>query len=142
MARFAFDPVQGLIRLQEELERAHGKPLLGTGLAGANVFPPVNIFTDEHAYVIRAEVPGIKPEQLNVQVESGQVTISGERQPPAGEGSYHRRERRFGRFSRTLQLPADADPGQIEAEARNGLLTIRIHKQAAARPRQVAVRAA
>lgn len=142
MAGFAFDPVEGLMRLQEELERAFGKPLHGMGLSGGNVFPAVNVFTDADGYVVRAEVPGVKPEQLAVQVEAGQLTLSGERQPPPGDGSYHRRERRFGRFARALQLPSDADPEQIDAEVRHGVLTVRIRKLAAARPRQVAVKAA
>jgi HSP20 family protein len=140
MAHFALDPVQALVRLQTELDRAIGRPLSGLGLAGASVYPAVNLFTDADGYVLRAEVPGIRPEQLGVQVESGQLTLSGERVAPEGKGSYHRRERHFGRFSRTLPLPSDADPERVEAQARSGVLTVRIHKLASAKPRHVAVK--
>jgi HSP20 family protein len=129
--------------LQDELDRFFGKPQFDLGLTGANVFPLVNVFTDEDALVIRAEVPGIAPGQLQVQVESGRLTISGERaQESAKNASYHRRERGHGRFSRTVQLPRDVDTEHAGAECRNGVLTVRIPKQASAKPRQIAVRAA
>jgi HSP20 family protein len=143
MALVSFDPGEGLLRLQEELDRFFGKPLFDLGLTGPNVFPSINVFTDRDGLVVQAEVPGVKPEQLNVQVDPGRLTISGERS--LGEEkdvSYHRRERRSGKFSRVIQLPRDLDPDQARAEYRNGLLTVRIAKQAAARPRQIEVRAA
>ncbi len=143
MALITFDPVEGLLRLQDELDRFFGKPQLDLGLTGANVFPPVNVFTDQDGLVIRAEVPGVSPSELHVQVEAGRLTLTGERKAPAPENSsYHRRERRHGTFSRTVQLPRDLDSEQAAAEYRNGVLTVRIPKQAAAKPRQIEVRAA
>jgi HSP20 family protein len=135
-------PVGGLLRLQEELDRFFGKPLSDLGLTGSNVFPPVNVFTDQDGFVIQAEVPGIKSEQLHAQVENGRLTISGERVPQHADASYHRRERSYGKFSRTLQLPRDLDTEQVRAELRNGLLTIRIPRHAASKPRQISVKAA
>jgi len=143
MALISFDPVEGLLRLQDDLDRFFGKPQFDFGLGGANVFPFVNVFTDEEGLVVRAEVPGIKPEQLEVQVEPGRLCITGERQQEtATDASYHRRERRHGRFSRTVQLPRDLDAEQASADCRNGVLTVRIPKHAAAKPRQIEVRAA
>jgi HSP20 family protein len=139
MTRFPFD---SLSQLQAELDRFFGKPLVNFGLSGASVYPLVNVFTDANGMVVRAEVPGIPADRLSVQVESGQLTISGERPAPTveGGGSVHRRERQFGRFSRTLQLPPDVDPEQVTAECRNGVLTVRLGKHAAAKPRQISVR--
>jgi HSP20 family protein len=143
MALMTFDSVEGLMRLQEELDRFFGKPPYDLGLTGPNVFPPVNVFTDKAGFVVQAEVPGVQPDQLQVQVDPGRLTVSGERTLPTGkEVSYHRRERRYGRFSRTIQLPPDVDSANARAELRNGLLTIHIPKQAAAKPRQIEVRAA
>jgi HSP20 family protein len=140
MTRFPFD---SLSRLQEELDRFFGKPLGTFGLSGANVFPPINAFSDPEGVVVRAEVPGIPADKLSVQVESGHLTISGERPAPDySKTSVHRRERQFGRFSRTLQLPADVDPDQIHAECRNGVLTVRLGRRAAAKPRQITVQSA
>jgi HSP20 family protein len=139
MTRFPFD---SLSRLQEELDRFFGKPLGTFGLSGTNVYPPVNVFTDPEGILVRAEVPGIPADRLSLQVEAGQLTISGERPAPDyAKASVHRRERQFGRFSRTLQLPPDVDPNQVSAECRNGVLTVRLGRQAAAKPRQISVRA-
>jgi HSP20 family protein len=138
MPSFPFD---SLSQLQEELDRFFGKPLFDLGLSGASVYPLVNVFTDAHGLVVRAEVPGIPPDKLAVQVAPRQLTISGERLAPDSPGSMHRRERQFGRFSRTLQLPPEIDPEQVTAECRNGVLTVRLRKHAAAQPRQIAVRA-
>ena len=143
MALVSVDSVEGLLRLQEELDRFFGKPLYDLGLTGPNVFPLVNVFTNDDGLVVQAEVPGVSPEQLNVQVDPGRVTISGERTVGSDqECSYHRRERRLGRFARTIQLPRDLDPQQAAAEYRNGLLTVRIPKHATAKPRHIEVRAA
>jgi HSP20 family protein len=145
MAFVSLDPVEGLMRLQEELDRFFGKPPFDLGLTGPNVFPPINVFTDQEGWVVQAEVPGVKPGELQVQVENGRLAISGERTPatePNKGVSYHRRERRYGKFSRTIQLPRDLDPEKVRAELRNGLLTIRIPKLASAKPRQIEVQAA
>jgi HSP20 family protein len=142
MALVSFDPVEGLLHLQEELDRFFGKPQFDLGLMGPNVFPSINVFTDGNGLIVRAEVPGIKPDQIRLQVEPGRLTVSGERTAVGGsQASYHRRERRSGTFSRTIQLPRDVDTEHAAAECRNGLLTVRIPRQAAAKPRQIDVRA-
>src|SRR5215475_12394508 len=144
MPLVTFDSVGGLMRLQEELDRFFGKPPYDLGLTGPNVFPPINVFSDkEDGFVVQAEVPGVQPDQLHVQVDPGRLTISGERALGTKKNvSFHRRERRSGKFSRTLHLPVDADTEQVRAELRHGLLTLHIPKQAAAKPRQIEVRAA
>ena len=143
MAVVSFDPVEGLLRLQEELDRYFGKPQFDLGLTGPNVFPLVNVFTDADNLVVQAEVPGVKPDELHVQVDPGRLTIGGERTLGGGDKvSFHRRERRPGTFSRTIQLPRDVDPEQAKADYRNGILTVRIPKHAAAKPRTIEVRAA
>ena len=91
--------------------------------------------------VSREVTPG--SHQLNVQVDPGRLTISGERSFDQGEEcSYHRRERSSGRFARTIQLPRDLDPEKANAQYRNGLLTVHIPKHASAKPRQIQVQAA
>jgi len=136
------DPFEGLLSLQETLDRMLQTPGLGLDLgpSGSSVFPSINIFTDKDGLVMRAEVPGIHPEQINVTVEPRRLTIEGERKPSEQEkGSYHRRERSYGRFARSVQLPEDLDADNASAECRNGLLTVRIPKTPAAKPRQISV---
>jgi HSP20 family protein len=138
------DPVEGILALQRELDRFLRKPSgfdLGTSAAG--VFPPLNVFRNRDALVIKAEVPGVDPATLQVQVEGRTLTIAGERPAPQkGTVSYHRRERRFGKFSRTLQLPNDVDGTKAVAECRNGVLTVTFPKHEEARPKQIRVQVA
>lgn len=137
-----FTPFAGLLELQDALSRALENPGFGMGLGATrpSVFPPLNVFVDkEGTMVVRAELPGIAADAVQIQVEPQLLTISGER-PPEGKGNgYHRRERRFGRFSRSVQLPVDLDPGRASASYHDGLLSIRIPKSEAARPRKVAI---
>jgi HSP20 family protein len=144
MALLSLDPAEGLMRLQEELDRFFGKPPYELGLVGPNVFPPINVFTDKDGLAVQAEVPGVKAEDIRLQVEPGRLTISGERTLTETDKkiSFHRRERRYGKFSRTIQLPTDIDTERVKAELRNGLLTVRVPKLASAQPRQIEVRAA
>src|SRR5262245_13389981 len=116
MAFVSLDPVEGLMRLQEELDRFFGKPPFDLGLPGPNVRPPINGVTDQGSWVVQADVSGVTPDELQAQVENGRLTISGERTPatePNKGVSYHRRERRYGKFSRTIQLPRDLDPEKV-----------------------------
>jgi HSP20 family protein len=138
------DPVSGLLTLQRELERVFDKPFgIDLGPSGRGVFPPVNVFADRDATIIKMEVPGVAPEQVNVEAHGRTLTVSGEREdaPPQG-GSFHRRERGAGRFSRSLQLPADLDTTRAEATVKHGILTVRIPKKEEAKPRQISVQAA
>ena len=138
-----FDPLDSLLRLQAELDRRRGSPWAGfdLGPSGGNVFPPLNVFRDDHGgLVVRAEVPGVRSDTLSVEVERGRLTVSGERGPTqAGKGAFHRRERQAGKFSRVVQLPDDLDGARAGAEVRNGVLTVRIPKSEAAKPRTIAV---
>jgi HSP20 family protein len=139
-----FDPVAGLEALQRELERVFDKPFgIDLGPSGRGVFPPVNVFSDRDSYVVKLEVPGIAPEDVSIEAEGRTLTVSGKREVPAPSGgSFHRRERGTGRFSRSLQLPADLDLSRAEASCKHGILTVRVPKREEAKPRQITVKAA
>lgn len=137
------DPFENLLDLQRELDRLLAQPNQGLnmGLSARGVFPPVNIFEDQQGnFIFRAEVPGIAPEEIEVSVENRRLTISGERKPTGGSGALHRRERRFGRFSRTLQLPENLDAENVSADCRDGVLTVRIGRREETKPRKIDVR--
>ncbi len=106
--------------------------------------PSVDIKEDEQAYKISAELPGMKVEDVNVEVDGNVLTISGERtleKEKAGEG-YHRVERRYGSFSRRFFLPDSVDGSRIEAKMRDGLLGIWVPKTEVAKARKIAVKSA
>jgi HSP20 family protein len=142
--RFTPDPVHGLLALQRELERACERPLgADFGPSGRGVFPPLNVFSDQGGYVVRMEVPGVAPESLAIEANGRTLTVSGKREvaPPPG-GSFHRREREAGQFSRSLQLPAELDLAKAEATYKHGVLSVRVPKKDEAKPRQISVKAA
>jgi HSP20 family protein len=89
------------------------------------------------------EVPGVPPENIQIETHGRTITVSGKREVKAPEnGSFHRRERSVGEFSRSVQLPADVDVSRAEASCKHGILTVRIPKKEEAKPRQIAVLAA
>ncbi len=124
-------------KLFENVVRRRVWPLSG------RVFPPVNITEDDRAYYIRAELPGVKPEHIEIAVEGENVTIGGERKPEehGKDVSYHRREREFGKFRRVVTLNGLFQHDAIEASCRNGILTITLPKAEAVKPRQIQVKA-
>jgi HSP20 family protein len=139
-----FDPVSSLLDLQRELERFLRNPAFSLGPSGYGAFPPVNIFEDDDGIVIIAEVPGIDPAKLTVSGQGNTLTLSGERvrEPVADLKGYHRRERHFGKFSRAIQLSTDLDLNTASASYQAGVLTVKVRKAEAARPRQINVQAA
>lgn len=137
-------PFEELDRMRRDMDR------LFEGMAGgllkgaaAGVFPLMNVTEDRDKYYVRAELPGIKGDDLEISITGNNLSISGERKLPAEEedARYHRREREPGRFSRVITLPGEVDAGGVEAHARDGLLTIVLTKAEAARPKQIAVKA-
>jgi HSP20 family protein len=137
------DPVGSLLRLQEDLARTFFRPMgWDLGPSGRGAHPPVNVFQDEQGYVIHVEVPGYKPSDLALESRGQTLKISGKRQEDApAAGSVHRRERRGGDFSRSLQLPRELDPARAQASSSNGILTIRVPVREESRPRRIDVRA-
>lgn len=111
------------------------------GLAGSGVFPQINLTEDADKFYVRAELPGVQADQIEMQATAKNLAISGERKIEAeNEGvRYHRREREAGKFSRILRMPTEIDPDRIEAKMQDGILTIHIPKAEAFKPRQIAV---
>ena len=108
--------------------------------AGANVFPPLNVYEDKDTIIVKAELPGVNAEDLSVSLEGETLTIQGSRNPiDNGNLAYHRREIERGSFSRAVSVPAKVDPDSIAAKLRNGILTVTMQKAAEVKPRQVTV---
>jgi len=109
---------------------------------GLAAYPPVNVWEEAEVYHVEAELPGVLQENLNIQVTAGNtLTISGERKEETLEGSWHRRERGAGKFSRVLTFPSALDPDKVEATLENGVLHLTLPKAEAARPRRITVKA-
>jgi HSP20 family protein len=108
---------------------------------GAGVFPQLNVTEDGDKFRMRAELPGIKSDDLDIQATGKTITISGERKIPIEHNNarYHRREREAGKFSRVIAMPSEIDADRIEAKLQNGILTVMVPKAEAAKPRQIKV---
>ena len=149
MARFQFspefDPLNALLRLQREFEQVFENPRgFDMSLSGRGVFPPVNILQDaEGTYVVRFEMPGVALQDISIESHGRTLVLSGKRDASTDpNGGFHRRERGAGQFSRSFQFPTELDLDRAEASYKQGLLTLRIPKHAAAKPRQIIIEAA
>lgn len=129
-------------RFQRQMDELYGALSGGTlPMPSAGVFPLTNATEDSDNYYVRAELPGVKSEDLDIQVTAKGISISGERKIPV-EGNnvkYHRREREAGKFSRSINLPDDIDIDKVDAKLENGILTMIIPKAEKTKPRQIAV---
>ncbi len=138
--RNPFSELERVRRQMEQLFEGYGSANARPGTAG--VFPLVNLSETKDGYFIRAELPGVIADQLDIQVTANSVSIAGERkiQEENQEARYHRRERDAGRFSRVIGLPTEIDPQKVEADLVNGVLTVAVAKAEAAKPRQITVK--
>lgn len=136
------NPFEELERMKQHMDRLLGN-FSGRRLkkSGTNVFPPVNLSEDKNSYFVRAELPGVNVEDLDIQATLNTLAVSGKRTIPVENenAKYHRREREAGRFSRIINLPDAVDADAIEARLVNGLLTVKIPKSDMAKPRQIKV---
>lgn len=106
--------------------------------------PLVDITEDDHEYLIKAELPEVKKEDVKVTVENGTLTITGERKFEKEEKNkkYHRVERSYGSFVRSFAVPDDADDSKVNAEFKDGVLKVRLVKSEKAKPKSIEVRVA
>lgn len=104
--------------------------------------PTVDIVEDEKNYVIKAELPEVKKEDVHVRVENGVLTITGERKAEKEEKGkkYHRVERSYGSFARSFALPENVDAEKVSASYKDGLLTVTVAKSEKAQPKQIEVK--
>lgn len=105
------------------------------------LFPLVNVLDLGESFVVSAEIPGIKTDDLDIKFEGDTLSLKGERKPhDIGENSsYHRRERPSGTFQRSLTLPSSVDPEKVKATYKDGVLTVVLGKTTSASPKQITV---
>lgn len=131
----------GFDRLFEDFFLNRGFPMAMWG-NGNEFLPAMDVRETEEAFVAEVEMPGLKPEEIEVKVEEGVLHVAAERKHEKDEKvkGVHRTERYFGRMERHLALPATAAGEKLEAEYRNGVLTLTIPKKPEAKPRSVSVK--
>jgi HSP20 family protein len=142
-----WDPFKELEDMQSRLATLFGRmPVRKDGgkeaMTVAEWVPLVDIVEDEKEYLIKAELPEVKKEDVKVTVEDDVLTITGERKYEKEEKGkkYHRVERAYGSFERSFTLPEDADGSKVSAEFKDGILKVRLPKSEKAKPKAVEVK--
>jgi len=104
-------------------------------------WPSADVREDESEFVVTAELPGLKSEDLHLHLQNGHLVLSGERKFAHEDqrDHYHRIERSYGRFSRTFAVPSTVNRDEVRAEYRDGVLTVHLPKSEAAKPKEIAV---
>lgn len=139
-----FNPLTELQEMSDRINRLFGEYQRGEDdvMRRGNWIPVVDIYDDgSHELVIKAELPDMKREDIDLTVENNTLTLRGEKKQESDvtHDQYHRVERVFGSFSRSFSLPPTVDPDRVHAEYRDGVLTIRLPMREEAKPRQISI---
>jgi HSP20 family protein len=138
----AWPSVGRLADLRDEIDRLFDSPLNGFGSVLQSLgdwSPALDIHEDKENFVVKAELPGIKKEDVNVSFQDGCLTISGERkaESKSEDAEVYHTERFFGRFQRTVALPAAVAADKVKAQYHDGVLTVTLPKTEEAKPKQI-----
>jgi HSP20 family protein len=133
-----WEPFDGLNLIDNFFEDTWRRP---QAVPGAVWYPPVDILESKDSYLIRAELPGMKQEDFNLELNDGTLTLTGERkvEEPAEGVEYHHSERLAGKFSRSFHLPQTVAQDGIKATYRDGILEVYVPKAEEAKPRKITV---
>ena len=138
-----WDPFQDVLSLREAMnqlvEESFVRP--ATAQAGQNFVPALDLSETAEGYLVEAALPGVKPEDVEVTVENNVLTIKGEtrQESDSKQRNFHRVERRFGSFQRTIGLPTTVKADAIQASLTNGVLRLEIPKAEEVKPRKISV---
>jgi HSP20 family protein len=146
MTLVRWDPFREVVTLQERVNRVFSD-LYGRSASedlSGRWTPAVDIYESPDALVLKAELPDVKREDIQITVENGLLTLSGERKVDSDvrQDQYHRIERSYGAFSRSFSLPSTVDGSNASADYKNGVLTIRLPRREDAKPKQIDIQAA
>ena len=142
-----FSPMTDIVSLRDAMDRLFEesfiRPTTWTGLAAGHVAVPVDLWETKDAYHLRADLPGVSSDQLEINATSDSIAISGEVRSHAEvtEDGWLRQERRVGKFQRAFTLPVAIDPTKVEATFENGVLKLTLPKAENTKPRTIKVNA-
>jgi HSP20 family protein len=141
-----WDPFRDLEDLHSRLNRLFGQPAVRRTTEEGDFFadwtPALDLEETDGEYLVKADLPAVKKEDVKVSLEDGVLAIEGERKQEKEEKGtkFHRIERSYGKFVRRLTVPTDADPQKVSAEFKDGVLNVHLPKSPAAKPRSIEVK--
>jgi HSP20 family protein len=140
------DPIREFAQLQDRINRAfsdaYGRGTDDGLMTTGSWVPPVDIYQNgDHELVLKAELPDMRREDIDITVDKNTLTVKGEKKlsTEVNEDQFHRIERRYGSFSRAFTLPTTVDTTRVKADYQSGVLTIRLPLREEAKPRQIKV---
>ena len=141
-----WDSLDQLSNLRQEINRLFEVPLTDEWTRESEFFgwaPAVDLYEDKDCVMVKAELPGMKKEDIEISLHQGSLIISGERkvESESKEGESSRSERFLGRFQRALELPQPVDPNNVTANYKDGILTVTLPKTEESKPKQITVKA-
>ncbi len=141
-----WNPISDMLTLRNRINRMFDDPLFARAFDKEDIpmsswNPAVDIYEDDDSFVVNAELPGVKKEDITIDLKDRVLTIRGERtfDNEIKEDKYFRRERFSGKFQRSFSLPASVDPNKIKAEYKDGVLNVRIPKPEEQKPKQITI---
>ncbi|RZU53484.1 heat shock protein Hsp20 [Krasilnikovia cinnamomea] len=139
------DPIAEFEQLQEQMSQIissflRGEQNLGVAAQAPFWVPAADLEETDDAYVLELELPGVRKDDVNIEVRDNELRVTGEIKQKERTGILRRQMRRVGQFQYVVALPGDIDPEQVEASLHDGVLTVRLGKAAASQPRQIEVR--
>jgi len=132
-----------LTDLRDEIDRLFESPLAEltrTSQLLSGWTPPIDLFEDKDSFIVRAELPGMKKEDIDLSLHDGSLSISGERKSAEKDAEAYRAERFFGLFQRTITFPALVAADQAKAQYKDGILTVKLPKTEEAKPKHIDVK--
>ena len=145
MAIVRWEPFRDLMTTQREFDRLFKEafsPIFGEGELSTRTWaPPVDIYENENDIVLKAELPGVEPRDVEVRVEDSTLYLKGERkfEKETKEENYHRVERSYGSLARSFSLPNSISADKVKAEYKDGLLTLTLPKREEAKPKTIKI---
>ena len=140
MAMLLSDPFDALFQFQQALDAFRASGWLGAGPSGSGAYPPLNVFRKGDDIVIVTEVPGVRKDDLQVEVKGNTIRIAGKKSVQYGDRtSLHRRERMAGNFNRAITVPVEIDGDRVHAECRDGILALHLPRAERDKPKSIAI---
>jgi HSP20 family protein len=138
--RVGWDPIAEMRRMQDEIRRVFAEY---EGQTSNQAFPPVSLWVGSDSVVVTAELPGVPADDIELSASDDSLTIRGKRQPEADAENiaWHRRERAYGAFARTIELPFRIDADNVQARFTNGVIEIELQRPEADKPKRITINA-
>jgi HSP20 family protein len=138
-----WNPIRDVVSMSEMMDRLFDDAFFNRRSNGLQISPDIDVIENDDNIIVKAELPGFKPENVDARVEGNLLSIRGEyhEESEKREGQYHLKERRQGSFSRSIPLPVGVNADKAKAEFENGILTLTLPKHEDAKPRRISITA-